>query len=139
MSPSPALHPHPRFPVLSRAYSRPITSHLYQPLRRRSPPRVLLFGLLGSPQIFNLWGERRQELLCQFSGAVLTAAISLPNAKTRPRGAQCGCSPWLCPGVVFSCLHRLPMCCPYFGCLRGMLRSAFFLTYVYIIMVRFVC
>ncbi len=28
------------------------------------------------------WGERRQELLCRFSGAVSTAAISLPNASS---------------------------------------------------------
>ena len=27
------------------------------------------------------WGERRQKLLCQFSGAVLTVATFLPNAK----------------------------------------------------------
>ena len=51
---------------------------------RLFPRPVLLFDLLGVSANFNLWGERRQELLCRFSRAVSNVAISLPNAKPCP-------------------------------------------------------
>ena len=50
------------------------TPLLLRPLRR--------FKIMGSPRICNPWGERRQELLCRFSRAVSTVAISLPTART---------------------------------------------------------
>lgn len=50
------------------------TPFFLRPLRR--------FKIMGSPRICNPWGERRQELLCRFSRAVSTVAISLPNART---------------------------------------------------------
>ena len=50
----------------------------------------------------------------------------------RPRGAQCGCSPWLCPGVVFSCLHQLYRCVdPLLAFKGGYLRCFFSYASVY--------
>lgn len=71
-SPSPALHPHPRFPVLSRAYSRPLTSHLnLSPLPTTAPlvrpipsaiPESCATPLSTSPQGLGRWRPARNRL-----------------------------------------------------------------------------
>jgi len=60
-----------------------VTENLHMSKKMRTfAPQSSHWGPRRALTLGARWGERRQELLCRFSGAVSTAAISLPNASS---------------------------------------------------------